>query len=91
MGSVLDRGAGGTAVRGWWVARGKLRRGTLPRGSGRPRGSRGEQDEAAPVGIAGGQRDLDPGRQLGDPAGHLDQRQAERVELGVTPERLLQR
>jgi glutamine synthetase-like protein len=75
--------------RGWWVAREGLGRGTLPRGSGRLCGPRREQRKAGAVGIAGRQRELDPGRQLGDPAGHLDQHEAERVELGVAPERPL--
>ena len=36
---------------------------------------------------AGGQGDRDPGRHLGDAGGHLDQAEAQRVELGVAPER----
>ena len=48
------------------VADAGLGRGTLPRSSGRSRGPGRQQHEAAPVGIAGGQRHLDPGCQLGD-------------------------
>ena len=87
IGRAASRGAGGAIDRGWAVAGDGLGRGTPPRGSGRPRGPGGEQREAVPVGIAGRQRELDPGRQLGDPAGHLDQRETDRVELGVAPER----
>ena len=66
--------------------------GTLPRGSGRQLdGAAGEECPALLVGIAGRQRDLDPGLHLGDPGGDLDQREPERVELGVAPERGLGR
>jgi hypothetical protein len=43
------------------------------------------------MGIAGGQRDLDPGLHLGDPGGDLDQGEADGVELGIAPERGLGR
>ena len=68
-----------------------LGRGTLPRGSGRPCGSGGEQDQAVAIEVGGRQRQLDPGCQLGDPGGHLDERQAKRVELGLVSERALGR
>jgi hypothetical protein len=84
---VLVGGAGGAVILGWrWREKG-LVKGTLPRGSGRPCGSGGEQYEAVAVEIARRQRQLDPARQLGDPGGYLDEREPERVELGVAPER----
>ena len=70
---VASRGARGAMIRGLSVAGDGLGRGTLPRGSGRPRGPGGEQGEAGAVGVAGWQRDLDAGDHRGDPAGHLDQ------------------
>jgi hypothetical protein len=39
------------------------------------------------VGIAGRQRDLDAGDEFGDAGGDLDDSEADRVELGVAPER----
>ena len=43
------------------------------------------------MGIAGREGDLDPGDQLGDPRGDLDEGQTQRVELGIAPERGLGR
>src|SRR5688572_13646881 len=65
--TVLNGGAKDATVRAGGYSRGWLRRGTLPRGSRRSRSSCGEQGEALPVRIARGQREPDPGRQLGDP------------------------
>ena len=84
--SAGEVGVEGAVIRGWWVAGNGLGRGTLPRGSGRLRVPGHEQHQAPPIGIAGGQRDLDPGRYLGDARGALDQRRAERVELRGPPE-----
>ena len=81
---IVDDGVGG----GW----GGSVRGTSPRRSRRQSEcARGEAGEALLVGIAGRQRDLDPGDHLGDPGGDLDQGETEGVELGVAPERGLGR
>jgi hypothetical protein len=74
------------------VARDGFGRGTLPRGSGRQLdGTGGEERPAGLMRIAGRQGHLDPGFQLGDPGGDLDQDQADRVELSGAPERGLGR
>ena len=71
---------------------GRARAGHAAPGSGRQLdGAAGEKCPALLVGIAGRQRDLDPGVHLGDPGGDLDQREPDRVELGVAPERGLGR
>lgn len=64
-----------------------LGRGTPPRGSRWPRSPRGEEDQAVAFGIARGQRQLDAGGELGHPRGHLDEGEADRVELSLAPER----
>ena len=64
-------------------------RGIRPRPSRRQRSdTTGQRGEADLVGIGGRQGDLDPGDQLGDAAGHLDQAETDRIELGVAPERV---
>ena len=75
--------------RGWrgsvgaWGCGDGLGRGTQPRRSGRQLGGAGgEQREAVLVGVAGRQRDLDPGGHLGDPAGDLDQRRGGSCRTG---------
>ena len=77
-------GAGGRARGG----RDGARSGRRPAGSGRQLdGAAGEERPGRLVGLAGRQGHLDPGLQLGDPGGDLDQREPDRVELGIAPER----
>ena len=85
---VAVRGAEGAMV-GAGGGRCRARLGHAAPGSRRPRGTGGKQREALPIGVAARQRQLDAGRQLGDPAGHLDEGEPERVELGIAPERPL--
>ena len=59
-----------------------------PRRSRRQLGdATGERGEADLVGVGGRQGDLDAGDHLGDAPGHLDQAEADRIELGIAPER----
>src|SRR5471032_2332131 len=85
-GDVWRRGRGGLGFCG--VAGGVLLQGARP---GRLRRqldeADGEAGEALLVGEGRRQGDLDSGRHLGDPGGDLDQPEAQRVELRVTPER----
>ena len=78
-----------TLASGFEVAPRGLYGGVRPRPSRRQRSdTTGQRGEADLVGIGGRQSDLDPGDQLGDTAGHLDQAEADRIELGVAPERV---
>src|SRR5258708_5365928 len=82
------RGAGDAGEQGFEVAPRSLFRSTLPRCSRRQLGdASGERGEGDLVRVGGRQGDLDAGDYLGDATGRLDQEEADRIELGVAPER----
>src|SRR5678816_3585766 len=72
-----------TLTSGFEVAPRGLYGGIQPRPSRRQRSdTTGQRGEADLVGIGGRQGDLDPGDQLGDAAGHLDQAETDRNRTG---------
>src|SRR6202140_4890170 len=85
---VVFCGVGDASDRGLRLRRVVYSGGTTPRCSRRQLGDlAGEHGEADLVRVGGRQGDFDAGDHLGDAPGHLDQAEADRVELGVAPER----
>src|ERR1700679_2787486 len=80
--------ASGTLMIGIEVAPQGSFGGTRPRCSRRQFGdAAGECGEADLVRVPGRQGEFDPGDHFGDAPGDLDQTEADRVELGIAPER----